>query len=84
MGCRGQARRALDIRRTRRHGYALSGLIEAIKTVVSSKPEWHEFAVWLENSKALVDTKRGKLDYVLPEDLVPQRGPDPGGQGPSL
>jgi hypothetical protein len=44
---------------------------EAIKTVASSKPEWQQFAVWLENWKALVDTQdRGKLDYVLPEDLV--------------
>jgi hypothetical protein len=44
---------------------------EALKTVVSSKPEWQEFAAWLEKWKALVDTQdRGKLDYVLPEDLV--------------
>jgi hypothetical protein len=44
---------------------------EALKAVVSSKPAWQEFAGWLENWKALVDTQdRAKLDYVLPEDLV--------------
>jgi hypothetical protein len=47
---------------------------EAIKTVVSSKPQWQEFAAWLENDAALVKTQdRAKLDYVLPEDLVRTR-----------
>jgi hypothetical protein len=44
---------------------------KAPKTVVSSKPEWQEFAGWLENWKTLVEIQdRAKLDYVLPEDLV--------------
>jgi hypothetical protein len=43
----------------------------AIKTVVSSKPHWQEFAAWLENDAALVNTQdRAKSGYVLPEDLV--------------
>lgn len=45
--------------------------IGAIKSVASSKPQWLEFAAWLEDWDALVDTQdRAKLDYVLPEDLV--------------
>jgi len=45
--------------------------IEAIKSVASSKPQWREFAAWLGNWDALVDTQdRAKLDYVLPDDLV--------------
>lgn len=44
---------------------------EAIKTGVSSKPQRQDFAAWLENWDALVDTQdRAKLDYVLPADLV--------------
>ena len=45
--------------------------VEAIKTVALSKPQWREFAAWLENWKALVDSQdRTKLDYLLPDDLV--------------
>jgi hypothetical protein len=47
------------------------GEFEALKTVASSKPEWQEFAAWLENEDALVDMQdRAKLDYVLPDELV--------------
>jgi hypothetical protein len=47
------------------------GEFEAIKTVALSKPEWQEFAVWLQDLHALVVTQdRVKLDYILPEDLV--------------
>jgi hypothetical protein len=39
--------------------------------MVSSKSEWQEFAAWLNNWDALVDTQdRTKSDYVVPEDLV--------------
>jgi len=45
--------------------------VEAIKTVALSKPQWQEFAAWLENWDALVDSQdRTKLDYLVPDDLV--------------
>src|SRR5260370_34128463 len=45
--------------------------LEAIKTVALSKPQWQEFAAWLENWEALVDSQdRTKLDYLVPDDLV--------------
>src|SRR5260370_13475651 len=45
--------------------------VEAIKTVALSKPQWQEFAAWLENWEALVDSQdRTKLDYLVPDDLV--------------
>src|SRR5260370_28314808 len=45
--------------------------VEAIKTVDLSKPKWQEFAAWLENWEALVDSQdRTKLDYLVPDDLV--------------
>src|SRR5260370_36578314 len=45
--------------------------LEAIKTVALSKPQWQEFAAWLENWEASVDSQdRTKLDYLVPDDLV--------------
>src|SRR5260370_42716186 len=45
--------------------------LEAIKTVALSKPQWQEFAAWLENWEVLVDSQdRTKLDYLVPDDPV--------------
>jgi len=45
--------------------------VDAIRTVALSKPQWQEFAAWLENWEALVGSHdRTKLDYLVPDDLV--------------